>query len=122
VPRKTKIIAFSVPPSIYEEVVSIARKQNKTKSELFRDMVRLYSRYQKMEEQEELNRIFRLIMEAKEEVKRKGYDNKEEWNEFERLQKYGLHKSKELDINSEEEIERLIDEQRQAESNMTYNG
>lgn len=117
-PRKTKVIAFSVPPSIYEEVSAIARKLNKTKSELFRDMVRLYARYRKIEEQEELNRISRLIIEAKEEVRKRGYDNEREWSEFKKLQEYGLQKSKELGITSEEEIERFIDEQREVESGL----
>ncbi len=43
--RSTKTLTVSLPPSIYEEVERLARQENKTKSELFRDMVRVYEEY-----------------------------------------------------------------------------
>ena len=39
---KTKIIGFSMPPEVHEEIVEYASRENKTKSELFREMVVLY--------------------------------------------------------------------------------
>ena len=40
--RSTKTLTVSLPPRIYEEVEKLAEQENKTKSELFRDMVRVY--------------------------------------------------------------------------------
>lgn len=40
--RSTKTLTVSLPPRIYEEVERLAEQEGKTKSELFRDMVRVY--------------------------------------------------------------------------------
>ena len=40
--RTTKTLTVSVPPQLYEEVERIAKLEHKTKSELFRDMLRVY--------------------------------------------------------------------------------
>ena len=40
--RSTKTLTVSLPPRIYEEVERLAEQEKKTKSELFRDMVRVY--------------------------------------------------------------------------------
>jgi hypothetical protein len=45
--RITKVMGFSVPPAIVEEVEQIAREENRTKSELFREMLRVYRSYRK---------------------------------------------------------------------------
>ena len=34
--RATKVVGFSVPPSVAEEVAQIAQEEHRTKSELFR--------------------------------------------------------------------------------------
>jgi metal-responsive CopG/Arc/MetJ family transcriptional regulator len=43
--RTTKILGFSVPPSMVEEVEQIAQEERRTKSELFREMLRVYQAY-----------------------------------------------------------------------------
>lgn len=40
--RVTKTLTVSLPPQLYEEVERIAEQEHKTKSELFRDMLRVY--------------------------------------------------------------------------------
>jgi CopG family transcriptional regulator/antitoxin EndoAI len=40
--RTTKTLTVSLPPDIFDEITSLARLERKTKSELFRDMVRAY--------------------------------------------------------------------------------
>ena len=45
--RTTKILGFSVPPSMVEEVEQIAKEERRTKSELFREMLRVYRSYRK---------------------------------------------------------------------------
>lgn len=77
--RTTKVIGFSVPPKIHDEVVSYAKSENKTKSELFREMVAVYR-------------------------------SKKEEEEYARLLKYGQLKALESGIQSEEDVEKMIDE------------
>lgn len=43
--RTTRTLTISLPPRLYEEVERLAREENKTKSELFRDMIRVYEDY-----------------------------------------------------------------------------
>lgn len=43
--RSTKTLTVSLPPQIFEEVEKLAAQEKKTKSELFRDMVRVYEDY-----------------------------------------------------------------------------
>jgi len=45
--RTTKILGFSVPPSMAEEFESLRLKEERTKSELFRAMFRVYKYYRK---------------------------------------------------------------------------
>lgn len=40
--RATKTLTVSLPPQLYEEVERLAQQEHKTKSELFRDMLRVY--------------------------------------------------------------------------------
>lgn len=40
--RTTKTLTVSLPPDIFDEIASLARLERKTKSELFRDTVRVY--------------------------------------------------------------------------------
>lgn len=43
--RTTRTITISLPPRLHEEVERMAREENKTKSELFRDMIKVYEDY-----------------------------------------------------------------------------
>jgi len=43
--RSTRTLTVSLPPQVYEEIEHLAREESKTKSELFRDMVRVYEDY-----------------------------------------------------------------------------
>lgn len=43
--RTTRTLTISLPPRLYEEVERLAREENKTKSELFRDMITVYEDY-----------------------------------------------------------------------------
>jgi len=43
--RISKTLTFSVPPETYEEYEDLARDRRKTKSELFREMVKVYEDY-----------------------------------------------------------------------------
>ncbi len=58
--RTTKVMGFSVPPSIMEEVEQIAREENRTKSELFREMLRVYRSYRKHRPEPEVSETWAM--------------------------------------------------------------
>lgn len=78
---QTRILGFSVPKQIADEYERLAKREHKTKSELFREMVRKYQESRQLEEFEELRKygaekakekgiktekdVLRLINEAK---------------------------------------------------------
>ena len=58
--RTTKTLTVSLPPQIYEEIERLARLERKTKSELFRDMVRVYEEHLDEERWQRLRRLGRV--------------------------------------------------------------
>jgi CopG family transcriptional regulator/antitoxin EndoAI len=57
--RTTKTMTVSLPPQIYEEIERLAKLERKTKSELFRDMVRVYEDHLDEERWKRLKRVGR---------------------------------------------------------------
>lgn len=57
--RTTKTLTVSLPPQIYEEIERLARLERKTKSELFRDMVKVYEDHLDEERWQKLRRLGR---------------------------------------------------------------
>ncbi|MEW5901359.1 MAG: ribbon-helix-helix protein, CopG family [Acidobacteriota bacterium] len=69
--RTTKTLTVSLPPQTYEEIERLAKLERKTKSELFRDMVRIYEDHLDNQRWKRLKRLgratarkFRLRSEA----------------------------------------------------------
>lgn len=52
-------MTVSLPPQIYEEIERLAKLERKTKSELFRDMVRVYEDHLDEERWKRLKRVGR---------------------------------------------------------------
>lgn len=48
--RQTKVLGFSVPKNIADEYEKIAKEEHKTKSELFREMIRKYKASRELSE------------------------------------------------------------------------
>lgn len=48
--RRTSVLGFSVPPELAREYEKMAKRERKTKSELFRDMIKLYKQYREERE------------------------------------------------------------------------
>ncbi|MBI3336746.1 hypothetical protein HYZ98_04260 [Candidatus Peregrinibacteria bacterium] len=65
--RTTKVVGFSVPPALEREMELVAKQERRTKSELFREMFRLYKRFRQQQDQEDEAWVMNLIREAKEE-------------------------------------------------------
>ena len=59
-PRTTKVISFSMPPELAEQVQQMLKEDDRTMSEFLREAIRLY-----MEEREWLRQERRLRAEAR---------------------------------------------------------
>lgn len=61
--RTTVIVGFSVPPDIADEVKQVAKAERRTKSELFREMLRVYQAYRRKRRQEDDDRLVTQVIE-----------------------------------------------------------
>lgn len=80
--RTSKLVTISLPPELLEKIEKIARKENRTRSEFFRETVRQYLA-------------------------------KEEWRE---LNRYARSVAGKAGIDTEEDVDRLVDEIRSGHS------
>src|ERR1700733_11802670 len=108
-PRTTKILGFSVPPTVVKEVETLARQERRTKSELFREMVRVYVRYRNQRERDEEQTIEKLIREPQAEQARNPISIESLPAEDQRLARYGAQQAKKLGIKPKD-INRLVHE------------
>jgi len=109
--RTTKMVGFSVPPTLVREVEKMAKQERRTKSELFREMVRVYQRYRKQREEDEERWVMNLIREAKEEQERNPLSPEELVKELKELGQYGARQAKKLGIKPKD-VNRIIYEAR----------
>src|SRR5438105_1170458 len=96
--RTTKILGFSVPPAIVKEVETLAKEERRTKSELFREMVRVYRRYRQQRDRDEDRWVMNLIAEAKAEQAESPMSTQEIITDSEALARYGQQQAKKLGI------------------------
>ncbi len=52
--RVSKVVSFSLPPDTASKIESLAKSENRSRSELLREMVRVYERFQAEAEWQEL--------------------------------------------------------------------
>jgi|GEM_PF-416323 metal-responsive CopG/Arc/MetJ family transcriptional regulator len=109
--RTTKILGFSVPPTVVREVETLAKVERRTKSELFREMVRIYRRYREQRERDEERWVRNVIEEAKAEDAQSPMSAKAMVAEDERLARYGDKQAKKLGIKPKD-INRIVHEYR----------
>ena len=105
--RTTKIIGFSVPPSMVLEVERVSRAERRTKSELFREMFRVYKNYRKQRDQDDDRWVTQIIADAHREKAQKPISREEMLKEDAKLLKYGQSRVKKLGI-EEEDIDQII--------------
>ena len=107
-PRTAKGIGFSVPPELAEAFEAIAKRERRTKSELFREMFRLYQRYQARQSEADDAWVMQMILEAKEE----SMTEADLLREGEALARYGAKRAQALGYAAldKDDIERIIDE------------
>jgi len=109
--RTTQILAFSVPPTVAKEIETLAKRERRTKSELFREMVRVYERYRAQRELDEERWVENLIAEVKAEQSEHPMSVKEMLKESDRIARYGERQAKKLGIKPKD-ISRLVHEYR----------
>lgn len=111
--KTTETVGFSVPPPLARKIEKIAKAERRTKSELFREMLRIYKRYrQQRERKEDEAWMMKLIKEAQEEQKKNPMSPEELLQEFEASARYGAAQAKKLGIKPKD-IDRIIHEHRQ---------
>jgi hypothetical protein len=109
-PRTTKTLGFSVPPTVVKEVEYLAKKERRTKSELFREMVRVYQRFRLQRDRDEARWVANLIQEARAEDPK---TTEVILAESERLSRAGARRAKKLGVKTDlRSATRLIHERR----------
>jgi metal-responsive CopG/Arc/MetJ family transcriptional regulator len=111
--RTTKIMGFSVPPTVVREVEMLAKEERRTKSELFREMVRVYRRYREQRDRDDDRWIMNLIEEAKAEQAKNPMSVEAMLSEDDRLARYGAAQAKKLGLKPKD-VNRIIHEHRQS--------
>jgi metal-responsive CopG/Arc/MetJ family transcriptional regulator len=106
-------MGFSVPPMVVKEVEMIAKSERRTKSELFREMVRVYRGYREQRDRDELRWVTNLIKETKAEQARAPMTVADMLAESERLVRYGEKQAKKVGIKPNA-ANRIIHERRKA--------
>ena len=109
--RTTKIMGFSVPPTVVREVENLARQERRTKSELFREMVRVYRRYRDRRDRDEARWIMGIIEEARAEQEKNPISIEDMLKESDRLSRYGARQARKLGIKAKD-IDRIVHDYR----------
>jgi metal-responsive CopG/Arc/MetJ family transcriptional regulator len=97
-----KHVGFTVPPPMEEELEQMAKEEHRTKSELFREMVRVYRSYRKRHPEPEIDNewVMQVIREAQEEEKRNPMTTEEILRERGRLQSTAHGKQRKWELMS----------------------
>jgi metal-responsive CopG/Arc/MetJ family transcriptional regulator len=104
--RATKVVGFSVPPAVAEEVAQIVKEEHRSKSELFQEMLRVYQRFRHHWDRDE-ERWVELIQEAQDEHACHPMTVKEMLHEDAELARYGADQARHLGITLQD-IPRII--------------
>jgi hypothetical protein len=108
-----KHVGFTLPSPMEKEFDRIATEEHRTKSELFREMFRVYRSYRKRRPEPEIDDewVMQVIAEAQEEQRRNPMTPEELVAEFKELAREGGERARQLGI-KEEDIDRIIHEHR----------
>ena len=109
--RTTRIMGFSVPPAVVKEVETLARQERRTKSELFREMVRVYRRYRNQRERDETRWIAGVIEEAKAEQAKNPMSTEDVLKRSARLSRSGVRQAGKLGI-TPKDIDQIVHDYR----------
>ena len=107
-----KHVGFTLPSPMEKEFHQIATEEHRTKSELFREMFRVYRSYRKRQPEPEIDDawVMQVIQEAQEEESRNPMTTNELLRESRALAEYGARQAKKvgIDVEDEEVVNRII--------------
>src|SRR5262249_24822825 len=109
--RMTKSLSFSVPLLVAREVEQVAKEEQRTKSELFCQMVRVYRCYRRQKNPDEDHWVVNLITEAKAEQRKAPMHPRELIRELMDLGREVATEAKKRGINRKD-VNRIISESR----------
>jgi hypothetical protein len=96
-----------------KEVETLAKEERRTKSELFREMVRVYNRFREQRDRDETRWVANLIREANAEQAKKPMTVDEIIQQSEQLARAGAKRAKKLGIKTDpRSVNQLIHERR----------
>lgn len=104
-------MGFSVAPAIVREVETFAKQERRTKSELFREMVRVYRRYREQRDRDEERWIAGVVTEAKADREKNPLSVESMLKESGRLSRYGARQARKLGVKPED-IDRIVHDYR----------
>jgi metal-responsive CopG/Arc/MetJ family transcriptional regulator len=111
-----KHVGFTLPSPMEREFHKIATEEHRTKSELFREMFRVYRSYRKRHPEPEIDDewVMQVIREAEEEERQDPMTTEELLRESRALSEYGARQAKKvgIDVEDEEVINRIVHEER----------
>jgi hypothetical protein len=111
-----KHVGFTLPSPMERELCQMATEEHRTKSELFREMFRVYRSYRKRHPEPEIDEewVMQVIAEAQEEERRSPMTTEELLRESRALSEYGARQAKKvgIDVEDEEVINRIVHEER----------
>ena len=109
--RMTKMVGFTVPPMMADELERMADEEQRTKSELFREMFRLYRNYRQQKRQQEEESLDRLIFQALEEARVSPRTEAEVAESLRATARYGAERARVLGL-TEPDVDRIVYEER----------
>jgi hypothetical protein len=111
-----KHVGFTLPSPMEREFDQIATEEHRTKSELFREMFRVYRSYRKRHPDPEIDDewVMQVIQEAQKEQRQNPMTPGELVAEFRDLARYGAKQANKvgIDVEDDEVINRIIHEER----------
>jgi hypothetical protein len=111
-----KHVGFTLPSPMERELRQMATEEHRTKSELFREMFRVYRSYRKRHPEPEIDDewVMQVIREAQEEQRTNPMTTEELLRESRALSEYGARQAKKvgIDVEDTEAINRIVHEER----------
>jgi hypothetical protein len=110
-PRTTESSDFVIPPTLARKAAKIARKEGRTSSALFDDMLDVYQKHRKQQKPYDEAWAIKVIREAQEEERLHPMTQEELKREDAELRRYGVAQTKKLGLKAKD-IDRLLQERR----------
>lgn len=110
--RMTKMVGFTVPPMMADELERMADEEQRTKSELFREMFRLYRSYRQQKREQEEASLDRLVAQALLEAQATSRTDEEVARSMREIARYGNKRAQALRL-TESDVNRIVYEERQ---------